>query len=259
MDNLRDMANISSTDLFHFVGKETYLKSILAEQSFWPFYCIEYCWNQRHWAIPMLCFCDIPLSQIKIHIGKYGGDGYGIGMKKSWAIENRITPVVYASWKSDIYKKLKEVSKTLIPSTAEKDLSMEERLLYRVKRITASGYEQYLNNNNNKSKNAKNKKVKFYNEREWRYVPEVTEDIHMVPWDPLKNPIKKDFTNRLSENTKEKRLKFSTNDVVFIIIPNEEGRRSMIDFLRSRSNLPESEIDILISKILTKEEICNNF
>lgn len=247
------MASISSTDLFHFVNNQIILKEIISKQSFWPFYCIEYCWNHRHWAIPMLCFCDIPLSQVRIHIRKYGGNGYGIGMKKKWAIDKGITPVLYTSYKCDIYKKVYKVSKTLIPSVAEKDLSMEERLLYRIKRIKASEYEQYLNNTKN------NKRIKFYNEREWRYVPKVTKDVHMVPWDSQKYPDRNEFRIKLSENTKDDRLKFNTNDIAFIIVPKDDDCKEMINFLRSLKNISESKIDLMISKIITTEEIYNNF
>ena len=79
---------ISSNCLFHFTNSAENLLNIL-ENEFNPRYCLE---NLKFLdfspkmtdyfeiAIPMVCFCDIPLSKIKTHISIYGN--YGIGMKK---------------------------------------------------------------------------------------------------------------------------------------------------------------------------------
>ena len=41
----------------------------------------------------MVCFCDIPLSDIAEHTQKYGN--YAIGLKKTWAMEQGVTPILY--------------------------------------------------------------------------------------------------------------------------------------------------------------------
>ena len=41
----------------------------------------------------MVCFCDIPLSQIRGHKDTYGS--FAIGLSKEWASSNRINPVLY--------------------------------------------------------------------------------------------------------------------------------------------------------------------
>ena len=91
--------NLSSNSLFHFTSKFEYLKDILLN-GFWPRYCIEYGWGTSiDFALPMVCFCDIPLSLIEDHTKFYGN--YGIGMKRSWARElKNITPVQYINYKS---------------------------------------------------------------------------------------------------------------------------------------------------------------
>ena len=80
------MSNLSSETLFHFTGFES-LRSIL-ENEFIPHWCIEDFYFKTNdvyakIAIPMVCFCDIPLGNIKEHMDDYGN--CGIGMKKSWA------------------------------------------------------------------------------------------------------------------------------------------------------------------------------
>ncbi len=94
---------ISSSALFHITGKIEHIRSILKE-GFFPHYCPEYTLDRadrtaarsgRHpmYAIPMVCFCDLPLSLIKKHVEEYGG--YGIGLNKTWGVKNGVAPVIY--------------------------------------------------------------------------------------------------------------------------------------------------------------------
>src|SRR5689334_8614782 len=90
---------ISSSALIHFTKQKSSLKGIL-QRGFHIFYCLENLnldnrGKSRHYeaAYPMVSFCDLPLSEVKNHIDKYGS--YGIGLKKDWAIKNRLNPVLY--------------------------------------------------------------------------------------------------------------------------------------------------------------------
>ncbi|HGF3751173.1 TPA: abortive infection system antitoxin AbiGi family protein, partial [Vibrio parahaemolyticus] len=87
-----------SQTLFHFTKNLDFVKNILTD-GFWPRYCLEdfswYIHNIDYIAFPMVCFCDIPLSRIKEHVGFYGE--YGVGVTKEWAIANRLNPVSYLS------------------------------------------------------------------------------------------------------------------------------------------------------------------
>ena len=75
---------ISASTLFHFTGTFDNLCGIL-ESNFHPHYCYErlpelFPMADRtyiDYAAPMVCFCDLPLSQIKEHIEDYGS--YGLG------------------------------------------------------------------------------------------------------------------------------------------------------------------------------------
>ncbi|PIU57160.1 MAG: hypothetical protein COS88_01980 [Chloroflexi bacterium CG07_land_8_20_14_0_80_51_10] len=59
-------ATLSADTLFHFTKSQDDLISILTNE-FEPRYCIENLGfqteNQENLAIPMVCFCDLPLSQ----------------------------------------------------------------------------------------------------------------------------------------------------------------------------------------------------
>ena len=74
---------ISSSTLFHFTSSIDYIRSILEDEfrpnlSLEDLSCLEL---QEKVAIPMVSFCDIPLSQTKAHMQYYGH--YGIGLAKS--------------------------------------------------------------------------------------------------------------------------------------------------------------------------------
>ena len=106
--------NISSSTLFHFMSKPEYLINILLNDFCPRFYPEDFSYLFPSMisgfckiAIPMICFCDIPLSLIHEHMEEYGN--YGIGMKKEWAIRNRINPVIYAIEKTNLTKQIDNI------------------------------------------------------------------------------------------------------------------------------------------------------
>ena len=90
---------LSSSTLFHFTNTAEKLLGIL-ENEFYPRYCLEE-WTvvklgttePHEIAIPMVCFCDLPLSKISEHLQFYGS--YGIGLSKQWGVIKGINPVLY--------------------------------------------------------------------------------------------------------------------------------------------------------------------
>src|SRR5437660_12748311 len=90
---------LSANSLFHFTGSLENLLNILREE-FRPRFCLEN-FNllqsaaldeeELEWALPMVCFCDLPLSQTGFHLSVYGD--YGIGLTKEWGKRNGIAPV----------------------------------------------------------------------------------------------------------------------------------------------------------------------
>ena len=97
---------LSSNSIIHFTSEKENLKSIL-KSNFRPFYCREEIIIDNRpmtYAAPMVSFCDIPLSEIKSHINKYGA--YGLGLTKEWAERNRLNPVLYFEKKIHIIFKL---------------------------------------------------------------------------------------------------------------------------------------------------------
>jgi hypothetical protein len=85
--------------LFHFTTKKS-LETIL-NSTFKVSYARERILGgnlTKEFAVPMVSFSDLRLSELKDNIGTYGK--FGIGLTKDWAINNGLNPVMYASQNS---------------------------------------------------------------------------------------------------------------------------------------------------------------
>jgi hypothetical protein len=107
------MSRLSPDALFHFTPSFDNLIGIL-ENHFYPQYCYE---EFIGGAIPMVCFCDIRLSQVKTHIKTYGY--YGLGMSKEWASRNKLNPVLYYTKNSQLSHNIKDISLSYISMCGE--------------------------------------------------------------------------------------------------------------------------------------------
>lgn len=89
--------------LFHYTRQRDHLEDIL-RNGFWPRFCEEdFEWLVERTtviAIPMVCFCDIPLDAAGSHRGKYGN--YALGFSKSWVEKLDINPVWYVHTASQV-------------------------------------------------------------------------------------------------------------------------------------------------------------
>lgn len=100
--------SITSSFLYHFTGgKLAAIQGILQTGYRISFSDeIEYFHDQdgsmikERRAIPMICFCDLPISQIRSHAHFYSNSKseiFGFGMTRSWAEKNGINPIIYVS------------------------------------------------------------------------------------------------------------------------------------------------------------------
>jgi hypothetical protein len=155
---MENRQNISSASLFHFIKRFEYLIDIL-RFGFQARYVAEvFPILERPFIIPMKCFCDLPLSTIKYHIGRYGK--YGIGISKEFAITNSITPCIYVHENSyTIRQYLLELDK----SNQNNKIVASSLLPYFKK------YEEIIKEDN------KDILIRYYDEREWRYIPRPVE------------------------------------------------------------------------------------
>jgi hypothetical protein len=218
---------ISSNALFHFTRSIEALKSIL-KNGFFPHYCPEYTLdpNDRRaaakglppmWATPMVCFCDLPLSLIRKHLKAYGN--FGIGLEKKWGVRNGVAPVIYTHSKA---KTRPSVSRLVVEAPgAHGDLiSRDMRYL--------AAYSKPFRGRAWRNNHVQKKTVRFYDEREWRYVPSIPWGGPLfLDWKEYNNASKR---NKLHKKLKERNtLGIPPDAIQYLILPFEKDEENVLD------------------------------
>lgn len=89
------MDSLRTSSLFHYTDFNG-LKRILTG-GLVPNYCSkDLTVGEREFVIglPMVCFCDIPLTRTEEFTKRYGR--HAIALSKEWAARNNINPILYA-------------------------------------------------------------------------------------------------------------------------------------------------------------------
>jgi hypothetical protein len=204
----------------------------------------------------MVCFCDLSLSQISEHIDLYGS--YGVGLKKEWGIRNKLNPIIYANEDSLLAHSFghlaRNITDLLSIDTVDSKFSITAYNYVKVLKYFKS-YQGDLNRNGELIRN-----VRFYNEREWRYIPNIDSDKNIesaLSRDEYKNAIKLAQENAKLEKYK---LTFKLEDIKYLFVKDESEIYSMVKAIREiNSKYSIEEIDILVSKILTTKQIKEDF
>lgn len=248
---------ISTNSIIHYTDSIDTLKRIINE-GFKVKYCIEdlklKSGIEKQSAYPMVCFCDIPFSDIKNHLDSYGY--YGIGLSKKWASAKGLNPVIYISKDSNIGSILyRHIGRNVLdPEIKEEDLDTSIVLDFFKIQSYIKNYEGPL---------AKGSRLlddyRFYDEREWRYVPSVEEmkgKSNVIPFDSYSQ--KKDEYN---EQINFIRLDFNFDDISYIIVKKEEDISELTRHLRNvySDKCTATNLEILLTKIITVNQIISDF
>lgn len=258
------MGLISSNTLFHFTNSAEIIIKII-KNGFYPRFCLEEFGVEIflekdlkvEQAMPLTCFCDIPLSQIEEHLEFYGS--YGIGLTKEWAKQNGITPLTYIHENSsqlDYLRQLgrlvKDISKSLdhekIPFNNNPAIALMELVSF---------FKPYIGQ---MWRHNKYVDKRFYDEREWRYVPFLNskEIEYRLDKEEFLNDIKRAAANEMI--AKDFALKFKFSDIKYLIVKREEEMVALSDALEGMTNIYSSnEIKILKTKIISSEQIKEDF
>ncbi|WP_158600269.1 abortive infection system antitoxin AbiGi family protein [Fibrisoma montanum] len=288
---------ISAKALFHFTGRgeKEVLKKILSN-GFRPSYCKEFgeCTGGRitESQIPMVCFCDIPLSSIRSHmlghswehngekVEAEGYGSYGLGMTKEWGKANGLNPVLYFHYDDNstyiksmvdaqsilydffrLYDPLVKQSFSKYPLISQLPNHTREilNMYFAMKRVMERVQNCF---SYNKPYEDKRDGRLYYNEREWRFT---------IPYDQATNyeipvifpslyPELLEKKHELMKLIEEKyMLKFTPHDIKYIIVKDENDIEDIIEYMRSTGKYSEDQIKMLYPRIITNRQILEDF
>jgi hypothetical protein len=243
--------------LFHFTSRED-LFGIL-RNNFSVSYSREkiVAMNQsKEFAVPMVSFCDLRLSELKIHMKNYGS--YGIGLTKNWANKQGLNPVMYmnkycpatsAFLKSmdDLHKQIREPG---FKGAMNASISYANIVnLYRY-------IKNYQGDLKRRDKPVR-KNFRFADEREWRYVPPINK---VFP--PFVMGTEEELYRQkpiLNAGCAHHRLTFTPEDIRYLIIQTDAERIELLDHIvDAKKGYDDATKRRLASRILTADQIAND-
>jgi hypothetical protein len=245
--------------LFHFTSKDG-LFGILRKKHFTASYARERIVSGgaiKEFGVPMVSFCDLRLSELKSHINKYGR--YGIGLAKKWAHKNGLNPVFYVSadWPSaNAFITAVETLYAHLGKIEDGDEFSEITKAY----MDIFNFYRYIKNYHGdlrRSGHRIKRNYRFADEREWRYVPPITDHLYaFMAIDNIRTADQKAKMNAKLENVK---LLFEPKDIKYLVVRNDRERSEVIDQIeKEKSGLRKRTRQKLASRILTAEQIARD-
>ncbi|WP_175635989.1 abortive infection system antitoxin AbiGi family protein [Pedobacter ghigonis] len=248
---------LSANSLIHYTSKIDNVLSIIRSRGFRFSYCSEKI-NTRgsknfSGAIAMVSFCDIPLSDYKKHfynkkntddLGYYGD--YGIGLSKKWANRKGLNSVFYIEYNSYVSTSIrKQFEVFMLGDKRVSHIDTQQVFLY------TKNYEGELY----RDSKLKRRDYRFYDEREWRLVPDSTTlgGNPTVLDDRVYNADKVMYNTLISHNL----LKFEISDISYIIVKNEAEVRLVYQTLHDVFD--KDLIDLTTIRVLTSDQITSDF
>jgi hypothetical protein len=170
--------------------------------------CNEQQENRFEFAMPMACFCDIPLFLIEEHSRVYGR--YAVGLKKEWGLKRGMNPVTYVAKESDMAAVLQDLESLSGQADEHGPEYMYRNIFSKFIQLTKP-YKGYYSRGDREWN-----QYRFYDEREWRYIE------------------KGDYTQLLTKNQLDNlgadkhivgHLSLHTDDIDHIIVSHAEEKQ----------------------------------
>ena len=234
------------------------LRSILRD-GFFPHYCSEYSlepkdtWSASRFrppisAVPMVSFCDLPLSLIGKHLKRYGS--YGIGLEKSWGTRNGVAPVIYTHSKA---KTRPAVARLTNRARKHCDRATLKDLMF------LAAYTKLFEGHAWRNGRVQKKKVRFYDEREWRYVPSIIGFEPMfLPFEDYEDIPRRTALHKILQ--KKHSLEIPPDVIQYLVVPYDKDESNILELhdfiMRLYGRLYSRKDAVLVSTtIMTDDRI----
>jgi len=214
--------------------------------------------KEPSWAFPLISFCDIPLSQASKHMTTYGN--YALGLNKEWGIRNGVAPVLYCYPNSTAARSIGALLTALYDARTKREEgetnTSDEAV--GVEKITELIHfiKQYEGPFLRRGRIVPN--VRFYDEREWRFIPQNFLDLPVLGRNDYLN-----FNELATANDKAREatiLKFEPSDIKYIVVATETEILPMIQAVaRIKQKYDEDQVKVLTSRIISAEQIIADF
>ncbi|MBF2481959.1 hypothetical protein IA817_11625 [Listeria seeligeri] len=262
----------SANTLFRFMSELDYLLPSLTELSLLPRYVLEnveylkleYKGQQVKWLlIPMLCFCDINLHKLSMHVdGLFGNnDGYGeygLGLDKKWCEEKGLQPVSYLNGKASQTEMLRLVFNQGLDLIDKGKLDESNEDLYDFI-ITQVSQSKPLWGKMRKGTDEVQKN--FHDEREWRFIPNLEDSTSPEFLNDVTTPgitnlkVRQDLSNALQAE-KDTHLELGIDIIKYIFVKNSGDKERVLTLLDdnfSRKEALEMATKIVIYNQIVKD------
>lgn len=243
------------TTLFHFTNKES-LYNIL-NFNFNVSYAREKLIgpnNNREFAVPMVSFCDLKLSELK-HFLSYGK--FGMGLTKDWANRNNLSPVMYMNRHCDLMDNLISGITGIYSHLGLVDNINQFNNLSKNYHNIMNTY-RYIKNYEGelwRKGELKDENYRFADEREWRFVPRLnTEGV--PPFVAISNITTHEQKVHYNNKINHIKLSFTPEDIKYLIVESEDDITELINHLQNAKKHFNLEVrNRLASRILTSDQI----
>ena len=228
---------LSSNILWHQTNEQGFYE-ILKSKKLRYSYCLERIipeFKFKPIAFPMISVSDYPLSEIGNNQWAYGN--YCIGFKQIWGVKAGFSPVTYCSLGSRSLQVLNILLDDSLKNDIQSRFGAVMYLFAHMKFVQAPLV----------TKHKKFKNYRFYDEREWRVVPYITETDNSKLW-PFYD--EEDYKEFKKENNGTSLLDigidFQYDDIHYIIVEKEDDIHRTRELVGDRIH------------IFTKDEVMEN-
>lgn len=264
------MTQFRTSSLFHYTSFNT-LKKIL-EEGIFPNFCREDLSHDTiaRWefilGIPMVSFCDIPLTRTNDFRSRYGN--HAIGLNKQWAVSQGINPIFYIHNKHilyflhDVRLSTESMGIKLNGSWYQHCTPFSPPINIQAKHTVNQNLYGYVKKYT--GKNPKTGKDQCnYEENEWRYIVHERKDIDWL-WGQKEYEQWRGINDKpeATEALKNQKLTFTVEDISHIIVDKDSQIPAIITYIRKLTKLggmenilTSDEKDMLCAKVTSIERI----